>query len=66
LISKVYIVACDHCRNRMEVLKTSSVSGAFRAVRKLKWKTDKNNAVHICVECQAVLKEKKAAAKVKP
>jgi hypothetical protein len=50
----------------MEVLKTSSVSGAFRAVRKLKWKTDKNNAVHICVECQAVLKEKKAAAKVKP
>ena len=70
MISKVYIVSCDQCRNKMEVLQVTTIGGAFKAARKLKWRSNAINTVHVCPECQiAVAKKANAKAiekKVKP
>ena len=52
MIARVYVIACDKCKQRVEILKgVNSIGGAFKAVKKLQWSRAKNNTVHVCPTC---------------
>lgn len=53
MIVNVYIIACDVCRENMQILNANSIKTAFKAARKSPWRSNSNNTEHACPKCLA-------------
>ncbi len=58
MVSMVYVVSCDICKNQMQMLNANSIGMAFKAVKKLpNWTRNGSNSKHTCPDCVTSAKD---------